>query len=334
MNYYTRLDENTIICDICPRHCRLKTGQSGFCKIRVNTGKSVEIPSFGHIAAINIDPVEKKPLYHFYPSSRVFSIGTYGCNMGCRFCQNYSLTKINSNPFDLKKYMPVQIVEAALMHGCKSIAFTYNDPIVFMEYAISVAKIARKNNLKTIAVSSGYMEEKPRIELYNYIDAANIDLKGFDEKFYSKNCLAHLKPVLETIKYIRYQTNCHLELTTLLIEGENDSDSMLHKQCEWIAQNLGENIPLHFSAFHPAYKFNNKNRTSYQTLKKACKIAKSYGLNYIYTGNVHSIETSTTYCKNCTKPLIVRDGFRVLEYNLDTSGNCNHCKTKCDGVFT
>lgn len=333
MNYYTKQSDNVIVCDVCPRHCRLKSGQSGFCYVRINTGFCVEFASYGHITGLAVDPVEKKPLYHFYPSTNTLSLGTYGCNMGCKFCQNYSTTKTRYNPFALPYVSPEQAVQAAHLHNCKSIAFTYNDPVVFLEYAIDTARIAKSEGLQTIAVSAGYIEGRAREALFSCMDALNIDLKGFGAEFYSKNCLADFKKVLDTINYIYTQTRCWLEITTLLIEGENDSDDMLNSQCAWIKENLGPNVPLHFSAFHPAYKFSNRPATSPATLMRACEIAKTHGLNYVYTGNIRNEKTSTTYCKCCGSPLIVRDGFRVVRYNLDEFARCNNCKTLCNGIF-
>lgn len=251
--------------------------------------------------------------------------------MGCQFCQNWHISKSKTDP-KINHTEPEKIVELAKSLGCKSVAFTYNDPVIFFEYAVDTAKLCRDNGIKTVAVTAGYINPEPRKEFFTYMDAVNIDLKAFSERFYKKNCLAHLEPILDTIKYVKNNTNCWLELTTLLIEGENDSDEEIKKECEWIVENLGIDTPLHFSAFHPAYKFMNKPVTKLATLLNACSIAKEAGLKYVYAGNVLDAKTSTTYCHSCSKPLIIRDGYSVKEYNLQSS-YCKYCKTKCGGVF-
>ncbi|MDD3594693.1 MAG: AmmeMemoRadiSam system radical SAM enzyme [Candidatus Gastranaerophilales bacterium] len=333
MKYQNTLKDNKVKCTICPRECNLKEGQEGFCHVRKNIGGNIVLTTYGYNTGLAIDPIEKKPLYHFYPGSSVLSFGTLGCNMGCQFCQNWTSSKNKSEAGLLNNASPKDIVKTALKYNCKSIAFTYNDPIIFFEYAIDTAKIARESGIKTVAVTSGFINPKPAEEFFSYMDAANIDLKGFSERFYRKNCLASLEPVLNTIKYLKNETDCHIELTTLLIEGENDAEEELQQECQWITDNLGKDVPLHFSAFHPAYKFMDKKPTSVNTLLKAYSIAKETGLDYVYTGNILNVETSTTYCKNCQKPVIVRDGYRILQYHLE-NGKCIYCSTKCDGVFS
>ncbi len=332
MKYQNTLADNKIQCTICPRNCTLKEGQSGFCYVRKNINNNIVLESYGYNTGLAIDPVEKKPLYHFYPSSSVLSFGTLGCNMGCQFCQNWTTTKTKTDIKGFNKSTPEEIVKTALKYNCKSIAFTYNDPVIFLEYAIDTAKIAQKNEIKTIAVTSGFINPEPRKEFFKYIDAVNIDLKGFSERFYKKNCLAKLAPVLDTIDYVSNETNCWLELTTMLIENENDFEEELKQECDWILNKLGTCIPLYFSAFFPNYKFSNRTPTKVETLLKAYQIATTMGLNYVYTGNIHAIETSTTYCKTCKNRLIIRDGYRVLENNLINS-SCPRCGRKCDGYF-
>jgi len=332
MKYQNTLTNSSIQCTICPRNCKLKEGQSGFCQIRKNLNGEVIMTSYGYNTGLAIDPIEKKPLYHFYPSSKVLSFGTLGCNMGCMFCQNWHTSKSKEDPTKLNQSSPEKIVAIAKELGCKSVAFTYNDPIIFFEYAMDTAKLCRDNGIKTVAVTAGYINSEPRKEFFTYMDAANIDLKAFSEEFYKRNCLAHLAPVLETIKYVKNETNCWLELTTLLIEGENDSDDELKRECEWIVKNIGTDTPLHFSAFHPDYKFMGKLPTKLSTLLRAYEIAKKTGLKYVYTGNVPDTKTSTTYCHACTKPIIIRNGYEVTEYNIQ-NGRCNFCGTKCAGVF-
>ena len=321
---------NKVQCEICPRRCKLGLNQRGFCYVRKNIDGKIVLETYGYNTGLAIDPVEKKPLYHFYPNSKVLSFGTLGCNMGCLFCQNWQTTKVKYPIESCQKISPDEVVSTAKKYKCKSVAFTYNDPVIFFEYATDTAKLCRQEGIKTIAVTSGYINPEPAKEFFNLMDAANIDLKGFSEKFYAKNCMAHLQPVLDTIKYVKCETDCFVELTTMLIEGENDD--FVEKECEWILNNLGDCTPLHFSAFFPKYKFINKSPTNFETLIKAYNIVKSMGLKYVYTGNLSSVETSTTYCKNCGQPLIVRDGYNIIQNNLK-NGTCKFCNTKLDGRF-
>lgn len=332
MKYQNTLNDNQIQCTICPRNCKLKEGQSGFCSIRKNIQGEIVLTSYGYNTGLSVDPIEKKPLYHFYPGSKVLSFGTLGCNMGCQFCQNWHISKSKGDPTKLNHTEPEKIVQVALELGCKSVAFTYNDPIIFFEYALDTAKLCRDNGIKTVAVTAGFINPEPRKEFFAYMDAANIDLKAFSERFYEKNCLSHLEPILDTIKYVKNQTNCWLELTTLLIEGENDSDEELKAQCDWIVKELGTDVPLHFSAFHPDYKFMDKPVTKFSTLIRAYEIAKKAGINYVYTGNIPDTKTSTTFCHACNKPLIVRRGYEIIENNVK-SAHCSYCGAKCAGEF-
>lgn len=332
MKYQNNLKDK-IQCTICPRMCTFKNGQRGFCHVRQNINDKIILTAYGYNTGLAIDPIEKKPLYHFYPTSKVLSFGTVGCNLGCKFCQNWQTSKSKINPTKLNKTPPQEIARLAKNHKCKSVAFTYNEPTIFLEYAIDTAIACKEENIKTVAVTAGYINPAPRLDFFKHIDAVNVDLKAFNNNFYKRNCMATLEPVLDTIKYIKHETNTWLEITTLLIENENDSEKELHKQCEWIAENLGDCVPLHFSAFHPSYKFNEKTATQIPTLLNAIEIAKSNGLKYVYAGNISDIKSSTTYCKNCNKPVIIRDGYFLVAYDLDSSGNCKHCQTKCDGVF-
>lgn len=329
---YQNILKDKVQCTICPRNCKLKEGQSGFCGIRKHIDGNIVLTSYGYNTGLAVDPIEKKPLYHFFPGTKVLSFGTLGCNMGCMFCQNWQMSKSKADPTKLNYSSPEKIVEVAKKLGCKSVAFTYNDPVIFFEYAIDTAKLCRDAGIKTVAVTAGYINPEPRKEFFAYMDAANVDLKGFTQKFYNKNCLAELEPILDTIKYIKRSTNCWLELTTLLIEGENDSEEELTKECEWIAYELGKNVPLHFSAFHPDYKCMDYPPTKMSTLLKAYDIAKTAGLNYVYTGNVRDRGTSSTYCHACKKPVIVRDGLEILG-NMLEDGHCKYCGGKCSGVF-
>ncbi len=331
MKYENRLSANKVQCKICPRNCKINEGQAGFCAIRKNINGEIVLTSYGYNTGLSVDPIEKKPLYHFFPGTKVLSFGTLGCNMGCQFCQNWHISKSHADP-KINHTEPKKIVELAKELGCKSVAFTYNDPVIFFEYAVDTAKICRDNGIKTVAVTAGYINPEPRKEFFAYMDAVNIDLKAFSENFYKKNCLAHLEPILDNIKYVKKETNCWLELTTLLIEGENDSDQEITKECEWIIENLGEDVPLHFSAFHPAYKFMDKTPTKPSTLLKAYDIAKKVGINYVYTGNIIDTKTSSTYCHACKKPIIIRNGYEISEKNIEKS-HCRFCNEKCAGIF-
>ena len=332
MKYQKRLENNKVQCLICPRYCALNQGQSGFCSVRKNIDGNLILETYGYNTGMAIDPVEKKPLYHFYPQSRVLSFGTNGCIMGCQFCQNWHITKVKPNYNQLFKVTPEEIVRYAIEYNCKSIAFTYNDPIAFFEYAIDTAKLCRKYGIKTIAVTSGFINPEPAKELFRYMDAANIDLKGFSDRFYKKNCLAKLNPVLETIKYVKHNTDCWLELTTLLIDGENSSNEDIENECRWIIENLGDDVPIHFSAFHPSYKKTDKKPTQIETLMRGYNIAKNKGLKYIYTGNISHLETSATYCSNCGRAVIKRAGYKIIENNLN-GDKCKYCGNICDGWF-
>ena len=327
---YQKIVKDRVRCEICPRGCTLGDEQRGFCYVRRNVKGKIILDTYGMNTGLAIDPVEKKPMYHFYPSSKVLSFGTLGCNMGCRFCQNWQTTKVKRPIEECQTATPQQIVNTAKSYACECVAFTYNDPIIFLEYAVDTAKLCKEAGIKTIAVTSGYINPEPAKEFFSVMDGANIDLKGFSEDFYFKNCVAHLQPILETIKYVVKETKCFVELTTMLIEGENDQ--YVEKECEWILENLGDCVPLHFSAFYPRYKLSDREPTKFETLKKAYDTAKNMGLKYVYTGNIPDIDTSTTFCKNCGKPLLVRDGYNLLENNLE-NGSCKFCKTKTDGRF-
>ena len=332
MKYQNILQNGKVQCAICPRNCILSEGQEGFCHVRKNVNQNIELITYGYNTGLAIDPIEKKPLYHFYPNTPILSFGTLGCNMGCLFCQNWDISKSKENPQSMRKTSPEEIVEIAKHYNCKSVAFTYNDPIIFFEYALDTAKLCRENNIKTVAVTSGFINPEPAQEFFEYMDAANIDLKGFSQRFYGKNCLAKLQPVLDTINYAVNKTACHIELTTMLIEGENDSTEEIQAECDWITENLGYCVPVHFSAFFPRFKFSDRQPTSIKTLLKAYNIAKESGIKYVYTGNLPHTESSTTYCKNCGKPIIVRDGYKLSEYHLD-DGKCEYCSTLCDGKY-
>ncbi len=325
-------EKNKIICDICPRKCTLSAGQFGFCKNRYNNGREIVSETYGISSGFAVDPIEKKPLYHFYPKTTALSFGTFGCNMGCSFCQNYSISKTSIIPERAIKATSEQIVNTAMAHNCKSIAYTYNDPIVSFEYTIETAKTAKSQGIKNVAVTAGYLSPKYHKLFFENMDAANIDLKAFSEDFYKKNCLAHLSPVLDTIKYVWKETDTELELTTLLIPDENDDEEQLKREFEWIATNLSTDVPIHISAFHPTYKMTNKERTSVKTIIKAYNIAKEFDLKYVYSGNIIDTTTSTTVCPKCKNNLIERNGYSV-KLLTDNPSVCPNCGEKIYGKF-
>ncbi|MBI5150200.1 MAG: AmmeMemoRadiSam system radical SAM enzyme [Candidatus Omnitrophica bacterium] len=331
--YWKKLEDGRILCELCPRYCHLAEGQRGFCFVRQNVGGQMILTTYGRSSGFCIDPVEKKPLNHFYPGSSILSFGTAGCNLGCKFCQNWDISK--SREFDrlTDQASPEKIARAAKALKCKSVAFTYNDPVIFAEYAIDIAKECHKLGVKTVAVTAGYMTDKSRPEFYKYMDAANVDLKGFTEEFYRDITLGALQPVLDTLVYLKRETNVWFEITTLLIPGLNDSDQEIHAMSEWIAREIGVDVPLHFTAFHPDFRMLDKPNTPPATLKRARKIALSKGLRYVYTGNVHDPEGSNTYCHSCGKLLIERDWYQLGAYNLKNKNQCAHCGAVCQGHF-
>ncbi|MDO5580068.1 MAG: AmmeMemoRadiSam system radical SAM enzyme [Planctomycetia bacterium] len=333
MNTYQKhLESGNTQCLICPRECELAEGKQGYCRVRQNVNGNIHLISYGYTTGLAIDPIEKKPLYHFLPGSRILSFGTRGCNMGCLFCQNWSISKSTSGQEGLRSALPADIAQTAQHYACPSVAFTYNEPTVFFEYALDTAKECRDRGIRTVAVSAGYMNPEPRAEFYQLIDAVNIDLKAFSNRFYEKNCNSKLDAILDTIQYIKKETDTWLELTTLIIEGENDFEDDLKKECDWIAENTGTATPLHFSAFRPAWKFQDHSATRLETLLKACKIAKAAGLKHVYTGNIPDRNTSATYCEVCQKPLITRDHYQTEQSGLDR-GCCIHCGAKLSGIF-
>lgn len=331
--YWESLSDGRLQCTLCPRACKMKDGQRGLCFVRKAKGGQVVMTSYGRSSGFCIDPIEKKPLNHFLPGTPVLSLGTAGCNLACSFCQNWDISKAREMDRLQDLALPDMVARAALETGCSSVAFTYNDPVIFMEYAIDIAKACHNLDIKTVAVTAGYMNEAPREEFYQYIDAANVDLKAFSEDFYWWQTKGHLKPVLDTLVYLKERTNVWFEITTLLIPDENDSSKEIEAQCDWIIKNLGPDVPLHFSAFHPDYKMRDKQKTSPATLKRARSIALDKGLHYVYMGNVHDTEGDTTYCPECGKKLIVRDWHEVKDWYLNENGTCLNCGYKISGRF-
>lgn len=331
--YWHKLDDGRIQCDLCPRFCKLREGQRGLCFVRANLDDEIVLTSYGRSSGYAIDPIEKKPLNHFLPGTPVLSFGTAGCNLACKYCQNWDISKSREIDTLADEASPELIATAAAELDCRSVAYTYNDPVIFHEYAIDVAKACREKGIKSVAVTAGYVTEEPRKEFYQYMDAANVDLKGFTEEFYFKLTGGHLAPVLETLEYIKHETDVWLEITTLLIPGKNDSDKEINELTQWVADKLGPDVPLHFSAFHPDYKMMDVPPTPVETLIRAREIAIKNGLRYAYTGNVHYPQGDTTYCHNCGEVLIGRDWYRLTAWNLDANGACKSCGTPCAGVF-
>jgi pyruvate formate lyase activating enzyme len=331
--WWHRLDDGRIQCDLCPRDCKLHEGQRGLCFVRARHGDAMVLTTWGRSSGFCIDPIEKKPLNHFYPGSSVLSFGTAGCNLACKFCQNWDISKSREMDRLMDQASPERIAEAARQAGCKSVAFTYNDPVIFAEYAMDTADACHAAGVQTVAVTAGYIHAEPRREFYAKMDAANVDLKGFTDEFYFKQTGAHLAPVLETLEYIVQETNCWIEITTLLIPGQNDSDAELHAMTRWIVEHLGRDVPLHFTAFHPDYRMTDVMPTPPATLQRARRIALGNGLRHVYTGNVHDREGGTTVCPQCEAALIERDWHAIRRYELSDDGRCPHCATPIAGRF-
>jgi pyruvate formate lyase activating enzyme len=331
--YWHRLDDGRIQCDLCPRDCRLHEGQRGACFVRQRVADAMVLTTYGRSSGFCIDPIEKKPLNQFYPGSSVFSFGTAGCNLACKFCQNWDISKSREMDTLMDQASPRTIAEAAQRAGCKSVAFTYNDPVIFAEYAMDTADACHELGIQAVAVTAGYIGTEARRDFYAKMDAANVDLKGFTDEFYVKLCGARLQPVLDTLVYLRHETSVWTEVTTLLIPGKNDSDAEIEAESKWIMRELGPDVPLHFTAFHPDYKMTDLAQTPAATLARARKIALAEGLHYVYTGNVHDADGGTTFCPGCREALIVRDWYDILSYAVTPDGRCPHCDAKLAGRY-
>ncbi|MGY0217054.1 AmmeMemoRadiSam system radical SAM enzyme [Endozoicomonadaceae bacterium StTr2] len=331
--YWHLLDDGRIQCDLCPRACKLREGQQGLCFVRARQNDTIVLTSYGRSSGFCVDPIEKKPLNHFLPGTPVLSFGTAGCNLACKFCQNWDMSKSREMDTLADQAMPEQLALAAKKLSCRSLAFTYNDPIIFMEYALDVADAAHELDVKAVAVSAGYMCEKPREQFFSKMDAANIDLKAFTERFYKKVCGGSLGNVLETLVYLKHETSVWFEITNLLIPGENDSDNELQEMTEWIVENLGADVPVHFTAFHPDWKMRDIARTPAATLTRARNIALANGIHYAYTGNVHDSQGGTTWCSACGELLIERDWYELGIWGLNEQGCCSKCGTHLPGVI-
>lgn len=332
--WWHAIDESTRLqCDLCPRNCRLAEGQKGFCFVReVRDGRMV-LTSYGRASGFCVDPIEKKPLNHFYPGTSVLSFGTAGCNLGCRFCQNWDISKARQADRLTDRATPEAVAAAAREAGCKSVAFTYNDPVIFAEYAIDCAQACHAVGIETVAVTAGYISAEARREFFAEMDAANVDLKAFTEAFYDKQCFGHLSPVLDTLQYLRDETRVWVEVTTLLIPGENDTADEIARLCDWFVEHLGPDVPLHLSAFHPDFKLIDRQRTPGSTLARARRQAKQAGIRHVYTGNVRDAEGQSTYCPSCGAILIERDGYNLGAWNLDAAGRCVGCGSELAGRF-
>src|SRR5579859_3130823 len=318
-------------CYLCPRHCHIGRGQSGFCYIRTNQEGKLYSLGYGAPAALQVDPIEKKPLNHFLPGSRVFSMGTAGCNMGCFFCQNWDISKSRQDQVNARDVPPEEVPQLALRYGCDSIAFTYNEPTIWGEYIIDICRAAKSSGLKTVMVTNGYITREAFHDIYDHIDAANVDLKAFTENFYGKITLTYMQPVLDTLLLLKNETNVWFEITNLMIPTLNDDPEETRKLSEWILTHLGPDVPLHFTAFHPDFKLQDKPRTPAETLHRARQIAREAGLHYVYEGNIYS-DGAHTSCPKCGTLLIKRSWHAVTENHL-RQGKCPQCGLRIPGVW-
>ncbi len=331
--WWHRLEDGRVQCDLCPRDCKLHEGQRGACFVRARVNDAMVLTTYGRSSGFCVDPIEKKPLDHFLPGSAVLSFGTAGCNLACKFCQNWDISKSRDMDRLMDRASPEAIARAALESGCRSVAFTYNDPVIFAEYAMDAADACREAGILTVAVTAGYISPEPRREFYAKMDVANVDLKGFTDEFYVKLTGAKLAPVLDTLVYLKHETDVWFEITTLLIPGKNDSAEEARAMSQWIIRELGPDVPLHFTAFHPDFKMTDLPPTPAATLTRARKIAMDEGLRYVYTGNVHDTEGGTTFCPGCGTALIVRDWHRIESYTLTPDGKCPRCSAAIPGRF-
>ncbi|MBC9071611.1 AmmeMemoRadiSam system radical SAM enzyme [Thauera sp. CAU 1555] len=331
--YWHMLDDGRIQCDLCPRYCKLHDDQRGACFVRMREHDAIVLTTYGRSSGFCIDPVEKKPLNHFYPGTSVFSFGTAGCNLACKFCQNWDISKSRDMDRLMDAASPAEIARTAAHWGCRSVAYTYNDPVIFLEYAVDTAEACHAEGVQNIAVTAGYISEAARAEFFAPMDAANVDLKAFTDDFYVQLCGARLQPVLDTLVWLVHESTVWVEITTLLIPGKNDTDAELSAMSQWIARELGPTVPLHFTAFHPDFKLTDIAATPAATLQRARRIALDAGLRHVYTGNVHDRDGGTTRCTGCGEPLIVRDWYEIIDYRLTPDGACPACGTALAGRF-
>jgi len=331
--YWRRLEDGRVLCELCPRLCKLKDGQRGLCFVRRNIGGALALTTYGRSSGFCVDPIEKKPLNHFFPGSAVLSFGTAGCNLTCRFCQNWDISKSRQVDTLADEASPETIARAAAELDCRSVAFTYNDPVIFLEYAVDVAAACRERGIATVAVTAGEILPEPRVEFFAAMDAANVDLKAFTEDFYRRQCGGDLETVKNTLVHLVRETDVWVEITTLLIPGHNDSDRELDEMTTWVVEALGRDVPMHFTAFHPDYKMTDVMHTPPTTLIRARNIAMGNGVRYAYTGNVHYEEGSSTVCSGCGEVLIGRDWYRLTRWRLTDDGRCSSCGAACPGRF-
>ena len=331
--FQTPLDDGRVRCDVCPRACRIREGKRGFCHVRICEQGEVKLAMWGRSRGFSVDPIEKKPLYHFLPGTPVLSFGTAGCNLACRFCQNWDLSRSREVDTLAEIAPPEAVAEAAVRLGCPAVAFTYNDPVIFLEYAIDVAAACHARGVRTVAVTAGYVSPGAREELFAATDAVNVDLKAFTEEFYERLTGGSLAPVLDTLRYLVHETDAWVEITTLVIPGENDSPRELAAMTKWVATELGPHVPMHFSAFHPAYKLVDLPPTPPHTLVRAVEIARDQGIRHAYTGNVRTEEGGCTRCAKCGEIVVRREEYRIAAWHLDEEGRCRHCAAAADGVF-
>lgn len=331
--WWHKTDHGKILCTLCPRYCEIGVGQPGFCYIRQNIDGKLYTLGYGKPTGFGIDPIEKKPLNHFFPGTKILSFGTAGCNLGCKFCQNWSISKAKLDEINSLMASPEDVVMLAKKYLTPSIAFTYNDPTIFGEYVIDISNLAKAEKIKSVMVTAGYIDKQARKDVYKFIDAANVDLKAFTERFYYKNTISHLNDVLETLIWLKNETDVWIELTTLLIPDENDSDEEIKNESDWILNNLGEDVPLHFTAFHPDFKMNDKIPTPHSTLLRAKNIANKLGIKYCYVGNVNDTKNQSTYCVNCGIVLIERNWHQTKFINFD-EGSCKKCRNVLPGIFS
>lgn len=329
--FYEKISEGRVRCTLCPRYCRLKPNQHGFCFVRKNINGELYSLAYGKPYAVNVDPVEKKPLFHFLPGSQILSIGTAGCNMACKFCQNWDISKAS---FDQKRaldFSPDRLIQLAYHYHAGSIAYTYNEPTIFAEYAMDTAFLARQHQLRNVMVTNGYITPEAIFKVYENMDAANVDLKSIRENFYQDLTLSRLQPVLECLKILK-SMGIWVEITNLVIPGKNEDLKEIRELCEWVLRELGPDVPVHFTAFHPAYRLSDVMPTRASMLLKARKIAIEIGLNYVYVGNIMDEKSSTTYCKNCGT-VIIRRTWHSSKTPLLENGSCKKCGQKIPGVF-
>jgi pyruvate formate lyase activating enzyme len=330
--YWHRLNGGRIQCDLCPRYCSLRDGDRGFCFVRRNVSGQLMLTTYGRSTGFCVDPIEKKPLNHFYPGTSALSFGTAGCNLGCKFCQNWDITKSRETEILSRHASPETIAEAAHRLGCRSVAFTYNDPVIWAEYAIDTAIACHERGLKTVAVTAGYITPEARRSFFEVMDAANVDLKGFTDQFYQHLTLSHLEPVLDTLRWLKRETSVWIEITNLVIPDENDSPLEVQQMCDWILQELGDEVPVHFTAFHPDFRLRDHPPTPTGTLVTTRAAALKTGLKFVYTGNILDPDGQSTYCPGCSRVLIERSWHELGEYHL--CGNmCRFCGCRIAGHF-